>query len=82
MTSYLPGKWIFAEGPWNGAYIYFNLSVKTLRTSLIWLTSLLPWHKITLLMQCVESVTDVLFADIFVISDAVPIICFLIDTAL
>jgi hypothetical protein len=41
--------------------------------SLIWLASLLPEHKITLLMQCVELITDVgISSGISFISDVMP----------
>jgi hypothetical protein len=38
--------------------------------------SLTSEHKISLLIQCVESIIDVDFPDIFVISDALILSCF------
>jgi hypothetical protein len=50
-------------------YNYFNLSVKTVKNFFTDISPLFPEHKITLLMQCVESITDILFPSIFLIAD-------------
>jgi hypothetical protein len=58
----------------NGAYAYFDFSVKT-NSTLLLLSSLFLKHKIALLTQYLERVTDVLLPDIPLFSDATPLGC-------
>jgi hypothetical protein len=49
-----------------------HVVLKNRTSSLIWSTSLFPEHKIALLMQCLQSVTDVLFLGIYLIMVLYP----------
>jgi hypothetical protein len=56
------------------SYIILICLPRLLRTTST--ISLFPEHKTALLMQCAESITEVLFHDIFLIADAVPVSCY------
>jgi hypothetical protein len=54
-----------------GSTLISFCSSRLLQTSLICSSSSsFPYHKIALLMYCVDSVTDLLFTDIILINDA------------
>jgi uncharacterized membrane protein YqgA involved in biofilm formation len=75
---------MFAEGLYGIGSIFILISLSRLikTYSLAWCTSSIPEHKITLLMQCVESITDVLLLGISLIRNAMPISSFRIATKL
>jgi hypothetical protein len=50
-----------------------TIFAESLYTSLIWSTLILPHLTVALLMQYVDSVTDVLFCDIPLIGDGISI---------
>jgi hypothetical protein len=61
---------------YNGDYNYFKLSIKTVMNFFTEMANMTTSkHKIALLMWHTKSLTDVLFPDIYLISDAVALSC-------
>jgi hypothetical protein len=68
------GKCIFTYKACMEVCTYFNFSVKALKIFTDILNLIISCGKIPLLMQCVESITDVLFSNISLINAAMPLI--------
>jgi hypothetical protein len=72
ITSYSTTKCTFEEDLCKmvPTLILICLSMLLQTPSHTWSTTLVPEHEVALLMQCVESIRDVLFLDHFIVCDA------------